>query len=463
MRRFTLFSLAFVAILAAAGGTPAAESLEKQVLGSILDYPAGPAPIEELRKGGPASLDELFRIRTGVEERLKAAIAAPATEESPYHIRYAERQLARLDNIIDQVGMQRYCTRSRLYWYTDFEQAKAEATKSGKPILSLRMLGNLNEDFSCANSRFFRTTLYANEEISKFLRENYILHWKSVRPVPRVTIDFGDGRKLERTITGNSIHYVLTPDGEVVEALPGLYGPQAFLAKLSEALPVARNVAALSPEERQPLLAEYHAREFLVISDRFAADLARVQAGTLATAAVAPQPAAARKAGPPAANVAAAVARPKVEIERPLLAAALPLSSDPTKLDDDNVWQAIAALHAGEARIDNSSRELIRSENPNAAIAGRLAITKRRVEDPLVRLVQTLESSIALDSMKNEYRFHRQIHEWLMAGNYRPDVDTLNERVYAELFLTPRSDPWLGLAPAEVYTALPNAGVVQGR
>ena len=27
------------------------------------------------------------------------------------------------------------------------------------------------------------------------------------------------------------------------------------------------------------------------------------------------------------------------------------------------------------------------------------------------------------------------------------DVDTLNEWVYAELFLTPSSDPWLGLAP----------------
>ena len=27
--------------------------------------------------------------------------------------------------------------------------------------------------------------------------------------MPTVTIDFGDGRKLERTLTGNSIHYIL--------------------------------------------------------------------------------------------------------------------------------------------------------------------------------------------------------------------------------------------------------------
>jgi hypothetical protein len=39
-------------------------------------------------------------------------------------------------------------------------------------------------------------------------------------------------------------------------------------------------------------------------------------------------------------------------------------------------------------------------------------------------------------------------------------VDQLNERVYAELFLTPSSDPWLGLVTPDVYTALDNGGVV---
>ena len=79
----------------------------------------------------------------------------------------------------------------------------------------------------------------------------------------------------------------------------------------------------------------------------------------------------------------------------------------------------------------------------------------------MLRLFVSLESSIALDTVKNEYRFHRKIHEWLASANYRPDVEMLNERVYAELFLTPSSDPWLGLAPENVYTALPNGGVVE--
>ena len=63
---------------------------------------------------------------------------------------------------------------------------------------ALRLLGNLDEEYSCANSRFFRTTLYANAEVSRYLHDHFILHWKSVRPVPRITVDFGDGRKIER-------------------------------------------------------------------------------------------------------------------------------------------------------------------------------------------------------------------------------------------------------------------------
>ena len=117
---------------------------------------------------------------------------------------------------------------SRLYWYTDMAAAQAAAERTGRPILSLRMLGKLTDEFSCANSRFFRTALYSNKEISDYLRDNYVLHWQSVRPVPRVTIDFGDGRKLERTLTGNSAHYVLTSAGQPLDVLPGLYAPQAF-------------------------------------------------------------------------------------------------------------------------------------------------------------------------------------------------------------------------------------------
>jgi hypothetical protein len=320
------------------------------------------------------------------------------------------------------------------------------------------MLGKLNEDYSCANSRFFRTTLYANAEISSILREHFILHWKSVRPAPKVTIDFGDGRKLERTLTGNSIHYVLTPAGDVVDALPGLYGPKAFLQQVRRGHELAKRLMKLPATEREGALSAHHQAQLDRLASEWQADLVRTGLSS-ALAANLPQVAAA-PAQPPAANAAAAIARPKAIVEARLVRAALPLAADPMQLDDDEVWQRIAALYAEDARLDQSSRDLIRSQNPTAAQAVPLAETKLRVENPLVRMVRTLEESIAVDTVKNEYRLHREIHRWL--ADPQPtaaDVETLNERVYAELFLTPSSDPWLGLAPADVYTALPNAGV----
>ena len=40
--------------------------------------------------------------------------------------------------------------------------------------------------------------LYPNAQVGKFLGEGYVLHWRSHRPVPRLTIDYGDGRIVER-------------------------------------------------------------------------------------------------------------------------------------------------------------------------------------------------------------------------------------------------------------------------
>ena len=89
-------------------------------------------------------------------------------------------------------------------------------------------MGKLTDEFSCANSRFFRTILYSNAAVSKTLREQFILVWCSERPVPVVTIDYGDGRSLKRTLTGNSIHYILDSNGAIIDALPGIFGPASL-------------------------------------------------------------------------------------------------------------------------------------------------------------------------------------------------------------------------------------------
>jgi hypothetical protein len=443
-----------ICMAVALGSSASGASCCLDVLKTIAEDGDNQHLVVTFRAAGPSALDNLFQLR----QQLESAIQQE--KDADQQVRLTQK-IARLDDLIDQVGMQRYCSRSRLYWYTDFEKAKEAARAAGKPILSLRMLGKLNEDFSCANSRFFRTTLYANEQISQFLRDNYVLHWKSVRPVPKVTIDFGDGRKLERTLTGNSIHYILTPDGDVVDGLPGLYGPQAFLSHITDDLALARQASGLPQPDRQLALARSHSDSLEKLNAAWLGDLTRVGQTEFSSSAVAPQRTAPGTAGPPPANVAVAVAAPKAKIERPLVRAALPLAIDPTKLDDEETWARIAALHADDAMLDAPSLALIRSQSPTAAQAGKIAMTKRVVEDPLVRMVRTLESSIALDTVKNEFRLHREIHRWLSDAGTASDVETLNERVYAELFLTPSSDPWLGLAPADVYTALPNGGVAK--
>jgi hypothetical protein len=40
-------------------------------------------------------------------------------------------------------------------------------------------------------------------------------------------------------------------------------------------------------------------------------------------------------------------------------------------------------------------------------------------------------------------------------------VEKFNDKVYAELFFTPKTDPWLGLLMPDAYTAIDNSGVVK--
>ena len=41
--------------------------------------------------------------------------------------------------------------------------------------------------------------MYPEPRINQLLRDKFVLHWQSVRPVPVVTIDFGEGKPLEST------------------------------------------------------------------------------------------------------------------------------------------------------------------------------------------------------------------------------------------------------------------------
>jgi hypothetical protein len=411
----------------------------------------------ELRAAGPAGLAALIDANADLVRRHRAGEISAGAGEGAW---------PRVAAAIDAVAAQKDAWASGLYWYTDLDAAKRAARDSGKPILSLRLLGRLDSEYSCANSRFFRTVLYANADVSREMAEHFILHWKSVRPVPKLTIDFGDGRVVERTITGNSIHYVLTSDGRLIDGIPGLYGPRAFLQELID----ATTMATLARDARNPTpaLHQWHLAQNNAILSRWEQDLRQVGALPMQASMTLPprEPKLAQKPAPkanPTAVKAVPLAVGKAVVERRLVVA---LSPDPNVLqaaNDEAVWAKVAALHAEDAKLDAGSRALIASKNPTALQAGRVAPSKLKVENPLVRIVANFEHSIAEDTVRNEYTFHRQIHLWLADAPPSTDLDALNERVYAELFLTPSSDPWLGLLPPNTYSALPHDGLCRAK
>lgn len=351
---------------------------------------------------------------------------------------------------LDELCQQRDCYASHLYWYTDIEQAKAAARTSGKPILSLRLLGRLDQDLSCANSRFFRVALYPNAEISKLLQDRFILHWQSVRPVPKVTIDFGDGRKLERTITGNSIHYILDASGRPIDAIPGLYSPKAFLRQLQQAEVAVKNYSKLTPSDRESYLRKYHSDRLNSIQAQWVADLSRLGIQSPPKLVEIPS----NPSQPPTAEIASSLAVSKMRVETPMLSA-LQSSAERNQnalaeITDQEVWNKIAQLYAVDAKLDQNSISLIKAKKSQSA---------NTQEDNLPIIVKKFEATMALDTVRNEYMLHSQIHQWFMQGKQTRNVEALNEQVYAQLFLTPSSDPWLGLFPSDSYSAIDNDGI----
>lgn len=391
---------------------------------------------------------------------------------------------------IDRAANQHGAIWSRLYWYTNLEEAQVAARAEGKPILYLRMMGKLTDEYSCANSRFFRTVLYANANVSRLLREKFVLVWESERPVPVITVDYGDGRVLKRTITGNSIHYVLNADGRIVDALPGLYDPVAFARIVSEAGEAARTrtengirlylsdtAAALSAARAADLQStrseRNDARRFIPGKTTAANTKAPGEGDGSIESPLLPFAQPVKANGAPAAEMAMSRAMSKSGVERPLVAATAPVRArdamattatkrvvenpllNATDFDiagangsayDQTTWERMAAIHKADASLDSRSIELIRSQNPGMS------------DSSLGATIAAFETSLAIDTVRNNYEFRPVVLQWLMQTSQLVTPREMNERVYGELFLTPRSDPWLGLAPENTYTALTNEG-----
>lgn len=386
--------------------------------------------IKKLRETGAEGLQTLFETYAVEIENYKKT---GESTEKWQKIAYA----------LDSVAMQKDVYASQLYWFTDLEKAKEESAKANKPILSLHMLGNLNEEFSCANSRFFRSILYPNANISKFLQENYVLHWKSVRPVPKITIDFGDGRKIERTITGNSIHYILDKNGKIINALSGLNNPQVFYGFIYGGNDLAKRLS-LSKDENNSPLARFRANQYQTLTGQIEQSAKQLKLKFDTS-----QKSSRDFEEMPTAILAMNVAMTKSLVEMPVLKS---LTADMTKYGEEQVnlenWKLIAKLNKKEAKLDENSIAFIRRQTAKNNLS----------EAEFKQLIAKLEEYISVDTARNEYLLRPTLLVWMAKGE-DANLAKFNEKVYAKLFLTPSADKWLGLYASDIYTALDGNGI----
>ncbi len=383
-----------------------------------------------------------------------------ALRESPE--RASEPALVALRERIDGLAQQRDAFASALLWHTDFDAAQQEALLTGRPILSLRLLGRLDEELSCANSRFFRLVLYPDPAVREFLAANFVLHWSSERPAPRITIDMGDGRTIVRTITGNSAHYILLPDatpsadegvhGTLVDILPGLLTPEAFMRLAGEAHAAALRCAneGDNEDDTRECVRAWHRASDGAAAERWQAQRQRVlrgcQPGPCLEEGQVPTWAQLSTINPeegsvlqvPSARVATRLSLSKAIVEEPLLAL---------------LGQPAIDAYALENRPLFFTR-MAAAERPSlsGAVRALLAIKSQAQGERLETLAQALALSVAEDSLRNEFVVHPIIRRHLAAteGALR-DFGATNAWLYATVFLTPASDPWLGLRSPDVF------------
>jgi hypothetical protein len=224
--------------------------------------------------------------------------------------------------------------------------------------------------------------LFSNPRVSEFVREQFVAAWESVRPVPIVEIDFGNGRKIKRTVNGNVATYVCAPDGRVLDVIPGLNSPEAYLQDLKFALNLYRaSLAALDKT-----VVDYHVANLTTptVYEYVRNDMA------------------------------------KVLLERPL------------RISLDKRQELLERKGRG-TRIVAAPYE--RSAVPDGA--------KREVEAPVRPLSPEEAAVLAADTEINRRERKPIVHKILSEKIYRPAE--LTKRVYKDVLHCDLDDPYLGL------------------
>jgi len=236
----------------------------------------------------------------------------------------------------------------------------------------------------------------SNPAVAALISSRFEPAWQSVRDAPQVTIDFGGGRILRRTLHGNIATFICAPDGTTLDVVPGLYDAATYTTRLTDALALAAAYAKWPEDARPQLLRKHHAS-------------------------AASQPA-------PDAGALRLLSKSRAEL--------------PTEnVIGDRPQQAGSPIEA------RSSKTTIEIPTEHALGSSQ---SKRRAEAPVERIVVAPDGTrvnlnfLARDTVHNE-TVRRPLISAILAEAGRHTPESLTRRIYREVLHADLDDPYLGL------------------
>ena len=237
-----------------------------------------------------------------------------------------------------------------------------------------------------------RAVTLSNPEVIKFLTNQVVPYWESVGPVPKVTIELGDGRVIKRTLGGNVVTYLLSSEGNVYDAFPGVYTPEDYLSEIRSTMDAIKSDSDILSWHRQELAAAAKTEEMRMTVS-------------------------------------------KAVVESPLLKALG--GSEPSNKTND----ASTAFQKYTARLQDISKR---------------AATVAELRSSVLDTVQSNDpneigsAAVAIDSRNNLKLIRPAVH--LLFSGYKklPSVQQCRDQIYEDILHIPIHDPYLGLADAIV-------------
>jgi hypothetical protein len=257
--------------------------------------------------------------------------------------------------------------------------------------------------------------LFSRDRVANFINAAFEPVWESVRPVPVVHIDFGGGNVLTRTLHGNILTSVCTAQGEVLDALPGIYTEDAYLDRLEQLRLLAGYTLFQPPAGRAAFVRDYHLRQLQAL-----------------------------KKGRP----------PEVFSALPLMAA--DGAKRRIELPLEKVLRPGAPRPAANAAAKGAPKPALAKTPENAYVS------KTAIEMPVEKVVALSLEDFAFwkaleeDTRLNEGPRRRQVHAILAAAGLVPPAK-VTRPIYKDVLHADLDDPYLGLGKV-LFGTYPFAG-----